>query len=299
MKQYLSSILLIITFSCSAGVTDWIEFNLEGGHIKMPINIAGIDTYAILDTGAQLNAINKAFITKHQLAFEKGRKIEIKGVYGIERKTTFNDVPVNFFGIKTKLNNLAEISIGHHTNGLLLGAGLFSDFITQLDYPNKKMRLITQDSIDITKFKNIEMQSQKGTGMPIVKINLPDDKYLWLLLDTGNAGGMVVKRKVAKKMGWLEKTERKSTISIGVNSMVEAETFRVPQLQFGPFKLENVLVTIPAEGESSNLENQYQKTGSRIKGKKVQGLVGYDVLKHFLITIDYKGGHAHIGLPDE
>jgi len=60
-----------------------------------------------------------------------------------------------------------------------------------------------------------------------------------------------------------------------------------------------VLVTIPAEGESSNLESQYQKTGSRIKGQKIQGLIGYDVLKHFLITIDHRSGHAHIGLPDE
>lgn len=299
MKIYLSSILLLITFGCSAGVTDWIEFNLEGGHVKMPVNIAGVDTYAILDTGAQLNAINKAFMTKHKLAFEKGGKIKIKGVYGIDRKTTFNNVPVNFFGIETKLNKVAEISMGHHTNGLLLGGGLFNDFVTQLDYPNKRMRLITQDSIDVDKFKNIEMRSQKGTGMPIVKIGLPDDKHLWLLLDTGNAGGMAVERKVAKKMGWLKKIESKSTISIGINSIVKTETFRVPQLQFGPFELENVLVTIPAEGESSNLESQYQKTGSRIKGQKVQGLIGYDVLKHFLITIDYRSGHAHIGLPDE
>lgn len=221
MKIYLSYILLLITFGCSAGVTDWIEFNLEDGHVKMPISIAGVDTYAILDTGAQLNAINKAFnkafITKHKLAFEKGGKIKIKGAYGIDQKTTYNNVPVSFFGIETKLNKVAEINMGYHTNGLLLGGGLFNDFVTQLDYPNKRMRLITQDSIDVDKFKNIEMRSQKGTGMPIVKIGLPDDKHLWLLLDTGNAGGMVVERKVAKKMGWLDKIDSKSTISIGIN----------------------------------------------------------------------------------
>ena len=69
-------------------------------------------------------------------------------------------------------------------------------------------------------------------------------------------------------------------------------------MQFGPFELENVLVTIPAEGKNSYLDSQYEKTGSRLKGKKVQGIIGYDVLKHFLITVDYKGGHAHIGLPE-
>jgi hypothetical protein len=190
---------LLLTLKSAASVTEWIDFNLEGGHVKIPATIAGIDTYAILDTGAQLNAINKAFITKHNLTFDKGSKIRVKGVFGIDRKTTFNNVPVGFFGIETELDKITEVSLGYHTNGLLFGGGFFNQFITQLDYPNKKMRIISQDSIDVAKFKNIEIQSQKGTGMPIVKIGLPNDEHLWLLFDTGNSGGMVVERKVAKK----------------------------------------------------------------------------------------------------
>lgn len=299
MKILLSLTFLLLTLKCAAGVTDWINFNLEGGHVKVPATIAGIDTYAILDTGAQLNAINKAFITKHDLTFDKGSKIRVKGVFGIDKKTTFNNVPVSFFGIETELDKIAEVSLGYHTNGLLIGGGFFNKFVTQLDYPNKKMRLISQDSIDVAKFKNIEIQSQKGTGMPIVKIGFPNDRHLWLLFDTGSSGGMVIGRKVARRMGWLDKVVTESTLSMGVNSIVETERFRIPLLNFGPFELENVLVTIPAEGRNSYLESQYKKTGSRIKGKKVEGIIGYDVLKHFLITIDYKGGYAHIGLPEE
>lgn len=299
MKLLLPLIFLLFTFNCTAGVTPWIDFNLEGGHIKIPVTIAGIDTYAILDTGAQLNAINTAFINKHNLTFVKGSKINVKGVFGIAKRNTLKNVPVNFFGIETKLTKIVEVFLGSHTNGLLLGSGFFNKFVAQLDYPNKKMRLITHDSIDAAQFTNIEVQSQKGTGMPIVKIGLPNDKHLWLLLDTGNAGGIVMERKVANRMGWLEDIDTESSVSMGVNAMAVTETFRIPQLQFGPFVLENVLVSVPAEGEKSYLESQYQKVGSRIKGRKVQGIIGYDVLKHFLITIDYKGGHAHVGLPEE
>ena len=85
----------------------------------------------------------------------------------------------------------------------------------------------------MAKFKNIEIQSQKGTGMPIVKIGLPDDRHLWMILDTGNAGGMVVERKVASKLGWLSGGDRKSTVSTGVNTTIETESFRIPLLQFG------------------------------------------------------------------
>jgi hypothetical protein len=298
MQVFLLLTFLLLTFKCNARATEWIDFNLEGGHVKIAATIAGIETFAILDTGSQLNAINKAFIIKHDLAFDKGSKMKVQGAFGIGNKTTYKNVPVSFFGIETKLK-VTEIYLGYHTSGLLLGGGFFNKFVTQFDYPNKKIRLISQDSVDVTKFKNIETRRQKGTGMPIVKIGLPDDNHLWLLLDTGNSGGMVVERKVAKRMGWLEKADSKSTISMGVNSIIETESFRIPQLQFGPFELENVLVTIPAEGKSSYLASQYKTTGSRIKGKKVQGIIGYDVFKHFLITVDYKGGHAHIGLPEK
>lgn len=297
MKILIPFIFLFSTLKCAAGVTEWIDFNLEGGHVKIPVIIAGIDTYAILDTGSQVNAINKAFITKHGLAFDKGQKLRIKGAFGIENKATFNNVPVSLFGIDSELDRLTEISLGFHTNGMLLGGGFFNKFVIQLDYPNKKMRLIDKDSIDVAKFENIEVRRQKGSGMPIVKVGLPNDKHLWLLLDTGNAGGMIVERKVADYMGWLKGVKSESTISTGANTIIETESFQIPQLQFGPFELENVLVTIPAEGKSAYLDSQYEKGGTRIKGRKVQGIIGYDVLKHFLITIDYKNGHAHIDVP--
>jgi hypothetical protein len=299
MKLLFSLLFSVFTLNCAAGVTDWIDFKLEGGHIKIPVTVAGIETYAMLDTGAQVNAINKAFVNKNKLDLDKGSKTKIKGVFGTERKTTFNNVPISFFGMESELDKLVQINLGFHTTGLLFGAGFFDKFVVQLDYPNKKMRLISHDSVAVKDFKNIEVQRQKGTGMPIVKIRLPDDEHLWLLLDTGNSGGMLVDRQVARGKGWLEDVDSSTSLSMGANSVAVTESFRIPSLGFGPFEMENVLVTIPAEGESFQLKSQHQRAGSRIKGKKVQGIIGYDVLKHFLITIDYKKGLAHVGLPDE
>jgi predicted aspartyl protease len=299
MKLLLSLTLSILSFSSFAGVTEWIDFKLEGGHVKIPVVVAGVETFAMLDTGAQINAINKAFVNKNKLSFDKGRDVRIRGVFGTQKQPSYNNVPINFFGIDTELDKLVQTSLGFHTTGLLFGAGFFDKFIVQLDYPNQKMRLVGRDALSVDEFKNIEIQRQKGTGMPIVKIRLPDEKHLWLLLDTGNSGGMVVERKVALNMGWLEGVDSRQSLSMGANSIAVTESFRIPQLGFGPFDLENVLVTIPAEGEKSNLESQYQRTGSRIKGRRVQGIIGYDVLKHFLITIDYNKGLAHIGLPEE
>ena len=299
MKLLIVLSLFFYSVKSVAGATQWIDFTLENGHVKIPVVVAEIDGYALLDTGAQLNAINPRFINKHKLSFDKGKKVRVKGIYGIEDKTSYNNVPTSFFGITTELDNLTEVNLGFHTTSLLLGAGFFQQFVMQLDYPNQKMRLITHDSIKLRELENIKMQTQKGSGMPIVEVGLQDGETVWLLLDTGNNGGIVIDRKVARKMGWLDNLDVEAAISMGANTLATTESFRIPSLKFGPYELENVLVSVPAEGQTAYLESQYETTGSRIKGRKVQGLIGYDVLKHFLITIDYKNGHAHIGLPED
>ena len=47
------------------------------------------------------------------------------------------------------------------------------------------------------------------------------------------------------------------------------------------------------------LESQYERTGSRIGGKRVVGLIGYDLLKDFVVTLDYRYGKLHIALPQK
>lgn len=298
----LSCFLLLLSFTFSfnltAGVTPWIDFTIHNGHIKIPAKIEKIDTFAMLDTGAQVNAINSAFILKNNLSLTKGGQINIKGAFGETLRPRYNGVSAEIFGVETKLDSVVDILLGHHSTGLLMGAGFFDKFVTQFDYPNQKIRLITSDAVDVSEFKNILAQEQKGTGMPIVNVGLPDDKQLWLLLDTGNSGGMVVERKVADKFGWLEALETNKGYSVGATKMIKTESVRIPSLKFGPYELENVLVTVPGEGISARLESQYETTGTRIKGKKVQGIIGYDVLKHFVITVDYKNGHVHVGLPE-
>lgn len=65
---------------------------------------------------------------------------------------------------------------------LLLGAGLLEKFIFQIDYPNNRLRLFERDSIDLAKLKNIDMQIDRGTGQPIVKVELNGEKNAWLFL---------------------------------------------------------------------------------------------------------------------
>jgi predicted aspartyl protease len=301
LKKFILIFLLLVASPQSfASATEWIDFTIDNGLIKIPVEVGGKPAYAILDTGANINSINQNFIEENEFEFDKGRTIEIEGAFETDkRRRTYNNVPTKLFGIDLELDKLVSLELGSPSNALLIGAGFFDDFIVQLDYPNSKMRLIQRGAIDLAKLKNINMRVDENSRRPIVKVNFKDDKSDWVLLDTGSNGGLTVDRNVAKKRGWLEKYQSDATYAAGVNSVRTMDSFRIDLVKFGPFELENILVNVPAEGETSKLVSQYKgTTGSRIRGPKVNGILGYDILQHFLITIDYKKGHAHIGLPE-
>ncbi len=295
LRFFYGVVLLVSACSAHARVTPWIDFELKGGHISFPVTVSGHPTYAVLDSGAQLNAINKAFIGKHELDYTRVGKINIKGVFGKKKQNKLSNIPVGIFGVTMELDNVAEISLGHNSKGLLLGAPLFNGNIIQIDYPGHKLRLISRELINLRELKNVTMVEQRGSGMPLVQVKL-NGRNVWLILDTGNSGGIMIERSLAEGLG-LTNARNEVRINGGATKMANVEHTRVKEVEFGPFTLENVLVSFNAEGSSINLNNQYSETGSRIKGKRVVGLIGYDVLKHFVLTMDYGRGQMHVGLP--
>jgi hypothetical protein len=62
-----------------SGVTQWIDFKLVDGHVKILVAVSGIDGYAILDTGAKINRINSAFIQKMALNLTQEKKLRCRG----------------------------------------------------------------------------------------------------------------------------------------------------------------------------------------------------------------------------
>jgi hypothetical protein len=300
LKNSVLFVLFVYSFIlapfANAAVSAWVDFELIEGHVKIPVEIAGNTGYAILDSGAQLNGINSSFIFKHKLDLKKGKKINVKGVYGTQKRQTYSSVDVDILGQQLPFSSLTEISLGHFENALLLGAPFFAGFILQIDYPNERLRFLSRDALDMDEVKNLNMVKQGGSGMPIVKVRLNNEKSLWLILDTGNSGGLMLERSAASR--WLGKYDTGTSLSFGANSMGYSESFRIPEMQFGPFVLENVLVSVPAQGQPSNLGSRFQRRGTRIKGNKVEGLLGFDILKHFVLTVDYAGGRAHVAPPN-
>ena len=107
-----------------------------------------------------------------------------------------------------------------------------------------------------------------------------------------------MERRYASIAGLLNTIEGESS-SYGVNGSGLQEVANAEKVQFGPFEISDVKVRFPIPGETTNLESQYSTTSTRIKGKRIAGILGYGLFKDFVLTIDYHTGKIHVDLPPE
>ena len=294
------ALICILSLLVSVNVLGWEPMVVENGHIRVNSSIGGIEGYSIIDTGAEMNAINSIFIHVNKLEFDRGDfKVRIGGVYGEEIRRTYRQVPVTLWGTEIPFRNLVDLNLHNKDLQMLLGAGFLANFVFQFDYPNKRMRALPRSAVDMKKLKNLESNRDPSGGSPLVRVKL-DGRPVWLTLDTGNSSGIIVDRSVAIREKWLENYQEKNTMSYGAISGGEKITFNLETLEIGPFELGNPIVSVPPKGEVWNMFERRSTTGSNVRRArgKTRGLLGYDVLKHFVVTIDYKGGHVHIAPPE-
>jgi hypothetical protein len=282
------------SLTAQAGMTPRIDFTIYRGFMVIDTKILGIDGFSVIDTGAQISMIQSSFITQHDLELKPAGNVKIIGVHGAATRKSYRDVSVNLMGSVTLFKRLVEVDLDDRMQ-VLIGGDFLQNLYFQFDYPNKRLRGITRDSFNLKKIKNVESRLDPATRQPMVKVRLNNEVNKWLVMDTGNSGGILLKRSTAKRFKWLDRYSAEQGTSRGAVTSAEVETFRLPVIGIGPFNVKNARVTVPQEG--ARLEMFKRDRSSSRRRQKTQGLLGYDVLKNFLVTIDYKSGALFIEIP--
>lgn len=302
-KKTFLSVLLLAAFclpaASFAAEDGWQSFKLINGSIVIDVVMDGHPAVAILDSGASMNIISKRFIKEHGEDYIQSGRVRMQGVFGEEIVDVYTKIPISLFGSDITLNDAAEGNLGDAD--LLIGGGLFSNIIVQIDYPNSRIRLLNKKAVNLKKVANVPMKRARGSVFPAVQVEA-NGKKVWLVLDTGNTGGILVKRSFATESGWLHAETGASKGDLrGIIESGDTDTFQIDALKVGPYTLDNVMVHVPGDDQNTNLkfdELNEQQTYSRIKkGVNSKGLLGYEILKHFVVTIDYESFRVNFYAP--
>ena len=300
VKYFLFSLSLLVAANVFAkSATQWMPITVERGLVVIDVKINGHSAKAMLDTGAESNAVSKAFLETNSVKFRKGDPLVLTGVYGQEKANFVNGLEIELLGNKLAFDNLIPMS-GNPRFDVILGMPFFHSLIVQLDYPNQKMRLASRDSINLKDFANVKLKSNESKSQLVTPVII-DGFKVDLLFDTGNSGGILLHRPFAERKGWIEKYKQTEAKSSGVVSKsVAIDILSLPEMQFGPFTLEDILVSIPEEGKSKRLRNSKRGLRDR-ENVNYRGILGYDILKHFVLTLDARRGlpvsYTHLTLP--
>ncbi len=302
IKKIFITLLLLTSLNLYAGAGQWHEFEPNGTDIIVDVKINGVPAKALLSTGWSDLGINLNFLEENEIKHKKGKKILIRGLLGrYEDARTVKELNLDLFDNEFPIKHLMPF-YGDDID-LVLGMRFFSSFIVQIDYPQSRLRLIERNSVDMKAIKNVEMRHGTNKTELVVRLRVNDNESLDLKLINTIESGLLIDRHYAENKGWVDKYTKSRVDTSPEDGILNLDTLELPLVQFGPYKMQDVVVNIPAKGSDENTnfskDDLEPKAGTYVTTNKgFDGMLGYDILKHFVITLDAKTARMHIIAPE-
>lgn len=262
----------------------WVTFRLAGGRqplILLPVFVDGRGPYSfVLDTGAGPTLVSNELADA--LALPRGEEYEGRGAAGkvtlvkselpslTVGQETLDSVPVSI----TDLSFIGRV-IGAQVDGDL-GHGFLRNFAITLDYATNALTLTRPlDGAErpLDKREIAFQPAHAENPLVVVPVFVNEKGPYDFVLDTG-ASSTVVSLELATEFGLaMEKIPQLT----GGGGSVNASRVQLNSLAVGAARQEN----LPAA--ASDFLTQLNAA----LGSKLHGIVGYNFLRHYRVTLDY------------
>jgi len=152
---------------------------------------------------------------------------------------------------------------------------------------------------DVVRFeRNVQVRTERGRS-PQVAAEL-QGKKVWMLLDTGNAGATLFKRRLLQRLNLDQHVVDGPDIGgSGAVSAGRKRLLQLPGFNLGPFQFESLLASYIEEVGKHGFEGRRAGYGSRIRrdNSPYDGILGSEALKNFMITMDIQNRKVHFAAP--
>ena len=305
LKYFIVFVLLCAFFSVNAQSafnlnqkkSSKIRFQLINNLIILPVEINGIELSFVLDTG-----VNKPILFNltnvDSLEIRNSEKIYLRGLGAdglIEALKSKN----NFFKVGDAININQDIYVvfnqdinfsprlGVAVHGII-GYDVFKDFIVELNYSNKFIRLHQPRDFKFKTSKKwetipIEIYQNKPFINAQVKQNNKTTNVK-LLMDTGGSDAIWLFEHTNKDLSPAKDKQFKDFLGIGLSGSVYGVRSKLENFTLSEFRLQELNVAYPDSTDLSLALNHKERNGS----------IGGNILKRFNYFIDYKNGKIQI-----
>lgn len=286
MKKILSFAFMVMMLQVSAQqlITE-TEFELFGDHIFVSVSVDDSEPVDfIFDTGDGLAVLDLDIAKKLNLkpdhqSTKTSAQGSISGSLIEHNKIEINDVKLEEIELYTTDLSHLEQTIGRNIDGII-GYDLLKNYVVKIDYQDMKIKLYDTESFNnpgyVEKF-SFKLIHYIPTVQATVTLNNGESYTEDFFLNTGAGTTLDFNTPFAQKHDVISKTGEH--YSYPVAGLEDKETMhyegRIRNFSIGTFNMDQLPIGI------SQAEHGIQHN------KKVAGIIGNGVLKHFNITLDY------------
>jgi hypothetical protein len=265
-------------FREGATSTGWIPFELlSGTRIYLPAKVDGHDVNVLLDSGATVSSIDKAYAASIGLAskgsfagagsggmdtfgFISGVRIEVGNL-------TLQNINVGTFDFAPVAQNIG------HPLPFVLGNEVFNELAVEIDF--RRRRILFRDPDTVVKPANSVLVPLTRTKDRTVPVSVEGKPAVQFEFDLGNGSAVDVFPAYYKAQKLLEKRRTSQKLGGGVGGFAPQTIATLHAVTFAGVTFEQVPADFANDVQSANNSNL------------ILGSVGVPLLMRFHLIIDY------------
>lgn len=268
--------------------TPWQALPAGPGLIEIPVTVNGAPIRAVVDSGAQFSAIDRALAERLALPRTWTAPILAYGVSGAPRLTHTVSLDLAVPGLavpnlRAAVLDLAAIAqVTGRDFQLLIGRDVLNRLVVEADFPLRRARFLAAGAYVPPRDARTISLTRKG-GAPMVAIQVEAAAPLDVLVDTGASGLLALSEDAARQAGLLapgRPVSRAHSVSLGGLSLDRRVTARTVRLGGLTFSEVDIQVYSPAASVPAP-----------------SGLLGAGLFGRFRMALDLGGDRLHLVPP--
>ncbi len=271
---------------------DWVPFNLFlDGYIELEGQVADRDVRVMLDSGAGITVLDRAFARSIGLNVRDAGTI--RGIGGAEELFLADGVDVSVPGITLRDATVAVLDLEPIADKMgrsfevILGVEVFTRAVVTVDYPRRRVRFAPPHAYEPPAgAQSVRMFSR--AGVPKVECRYEDLPLTLCDIDTGSNSTVDIVAHYVEAFDMLEGRPAVSKVATGgVGGMLETPISTLRDFEFAGVSV----------GRSP--ANFMDDAVGSLDTDEIAGNIGAAVLRPFVLVFDYPGMRFHVVNPED
>ena len=218
--------------------TPWMAMSPGGGLIDLAVAVNGVPIRAIVDSGAQMTAVDGGLahrlglrrpLTAPMLAFGVSGKPDL--THSVTLDLAMPGLSVR--GLHAAALDLAGVSaLSGRDFQMLIGRDLLRHLVVEADFPGARVRFLSTGAYQPSR-NGIDLPLRRRGGAPVVAVKIEDADPVDVLVDTGSSRLLALSEAAARKAGLLSPGRTQGaahSVNLGgfsLNRIVTARSVRI------------------------------------------------------------------------